>query len=100
MPVCEYVRNPWSIASSRYGPVGRFGSTYLPLSLVATLRVSPVSVWIAVTVTPGRTAPLSSVTRPLNCAVDSCAHATDAERKTVSAPTNVLGSPVMAYPSM
>jgi hypothetical protein len=29
-----------------------------------------VSVWVAVTVTPGSTALLSSVTRPLNCAVD------------------------------
>jgi hypothetical protein len=58
------------------GPVGRFGSTYAPFSLVTTLRVSPVSVWVTVTVTPGRTAPLSSATRPLSWAVDSCAHET------------------------
>jgi hypothetical protein len=46
----------------------------LPLSSVTTVLVNPVSVWVAVTVTPGSTAPLSSVTRPFNSAV-ACAHA-------------------------
>src|SRR5262245_36638196 len=39
-----------------------------------------------VTVTPGRTAPLVSVTRPLNSAVDNCADAAAAVRSKVSAP--------------
>ena len=66
--------NPWSDSSSLYGPVGRFGMIQLPLSSVTTVLVNPVSVWVAVTVTPGSTAPLSSVTRPFNSAV-ACAHA-------------------------
>src|SRR6187431_188808 len=49
---------------------------YAPLPSVTSLRTKPVSVCVAVTVTPGRTALLSSVTRPLNCAVDNCASAT------------------------
>jgi hypothetical protein len=39
-----------------------------------TVRVNPVSVCVTVTVTPGRTAPLSSRTVPLSCAV-ACAQA-------------------------
>ena len=58
MPVCTYVRNPCSITSSRYGPVGRFGITYDPSASLTTLRLNPVSVCVAVTVTPGSTAPL------------------------------------------
>ena len=38
--------------------------TQAPFASVAIVRVNPVSVCVAVTVTPGRTAPLSSVTRP------------------------------------
>ena len=63
------------MASNRYGPVGRFGRTYEPLASVTTVRVAPVSVCVAVTVTPGSTAPLSSVTRPFIWAVASCAQA-------------------------
>src|SRR5438128_1521632 len=48
---------------------------YAPLPSVTVLRTEPVSVCAAVTLTPGSTAPLSSVTLPLNCAVDSCANA-------------------------
>src|SRR5438128_1802064 len=48
---------------------------YAPLPSVTVLRTEPVSVCVAVTLTPGSTAPLSSVTLPLNCAVDSCANA-------------------------
>src|SRR5262247_3245607 len=43
------------------------------------LRAIPVSVCVAVISTPGRTAPLWSVTRPLNCAVD-CAQPIALER--------------------
>jgi hypothetical protein len=39
------------------------------------LRVKPVSVCVTVTVTPGRSAPLSSVTRPFSAAV-ACADIT------------------------
>src|SRR4051794_9009195 len=42
---------------------------HLPPSSVVTVRVKAVPGWVAVTVTPGRTAALSSVTRPLSSAV-------------------------------
>src|ERR1051325_4400599 len=48
--------------------------------------VACVSVCVIVTVTPGSTALLVSVTRPLNSAVDSCADADAAVRSKVSAP--------------
>jgi hypothetical protein len=50
---------------------------------VTVVRVKPVSVWVTVTVTPGRTPPLSSVTLPLNCAV-AWAEAVDAATNTIS----------------
>src|ERR1700682_6136677 len=45
-----------------------------PVVSVTAVRTDPVSVCVAVTVTPGSTAPLSSVTFPLSCAVP-CAQA-------------------------
>ena len=44
MPVCTYVRNPGKPASNRYGPTGRFGNTYVPVSLLTVFREIPVSV--------------------------------------------------------
>ena len=44
MPVCANVRKPASATSRRYGPSGRFGSTYEPDSSVTTSRRKPVSV--------------------------------------------------------
>src|SRR5258705_5558831 len=41
-----------------------------------------------VTVTPGSTAPLVSVTRPLSSAVDNCADAAAAVRRSISTPTH------------
>ncbi len=93
MPVCAKVRNPASIASSRYGPSGRFGSTYPPPSSVTVVRVKPVSVCVTVTVTPGSTPPLSSATLPLNCAV-AWAQAVEAATNTIS--TNCRYDPARA----
>src|SRR5436190_3431540 len=45
-----------------------------------------VAVCVMVTVTPGSTAPLVSVTRPLSSAVDNCADAAPAVRRMISAP--------------
>src|SRR2546425_7705189 len=45
---------------------------YDPVSSVTALRLTPVAVCVAVTSTPGRTAPLWSLTEPLICAV-ACA---------------------------
>src|SRR5512138_116816 len=99
IPVCTYVRKPCSIASMRYGPTGRFVRTYDPLSLVTSLRVNPVSVCVTVTVTPGSTAPLSSVTRPLSCAVESCADAEVVMSSSVRAPTSGVRNRCMTYSS-
>src|SRR5688572_17631104 len=43
--------------------------TQAPVPSVTAVRLKPVSVCVAVTVTPGNTAPLSSVTRPASSAV-------------------------------
>src|SRR5258706_2597335 len=48
-----------------------------------------VSVWVTVTVTPGSTAPLSSRTEPLSCAV-ACAQETALVRRMISAIPNPL----------
>jgi hypothetical protein len=69
MPVCAKVRNPVNVASTRKGPSGRLGSEYEPVSLDTVVRTRPVSVCVAVMVTPGSTAPLWSRTVPLMPAV-------------------------------
>src|SRR5262249_1304518 len=74
IPFCTYVRNPGNVPSSLYGPIGKFASTYAPVSLVTGDGVWPFCVWVAVISTPGSIAPLWSATDPLICAV-SCAHA-------------------------
>jgi len=86
-PVCWYVRNPCGDASKRYGPVSRFGITYAPVPSVTDVRVKPVSVWVTETVTPGRTAPLSSRTVPLSCAV-AWAEAGPAVSRRINAPSD------------
>ena len=58
IPVCANVRNPGNAASSLYGPIGRFVRMYDPVSLLMALRLMPVPVWVAVTSTPGSSAPL------------------------------------------
>ena len=58
IPVCAYVRNPGRDASNRYGPMGRLGSKYEPVSSVTVVRISPVSVCVIVTSVPGNTAPV------------------------------------------
>src|SRR5207237_9975259 len=73
MPVWANVRKPGRTTSNLYGPVGRLGKTYVPVSLLMTVRARPVSVCVAVTSAPGNRAPLWSVTVPLICAV-ACAH--------------------------
>ena len=80
-PVCEKVRNPESVASRRYGPVGRLSSAYEPVASVTASRRKPVSVCRAITVTPGSTAPLESATVPLICAV-AWAHTCAAQSRT------------------
>src|SRR5215472_2978110 len=72
IPDCAKVRKPGSDASNLYGPRGRFGRTYNPVSFATVMRLMPVSVCVAVTSTPGKTPPLESWTTPLIWAV-ACA---------------------------
>src|ERR1700704_1482862 len=72
MPVCTNERNPGKLAASLYGPSNRFGNAYDPVSFVMVVRLTPVSVCVAVISAPGNTAPLGSCTVPLICAV-ACA---------------------------
>src|SRR5687768_8374503 len=53
---------------------------YSPRSLDTVVEATPVPSWVATTVTPGRTAPLSSVTRPTITPVSICANAEVAKR--------------------
>src|SRR6266850_79047 len=60
---------------------------YEPSSPLTALRVSPVSVWVTVIVTPGRPAPLWSLMSPLICAVETdCAEEVEKNRRTISSP--------------
>ena len=51
---------------------------------MTAVRTRPVAVCVAVTVAPGSTAPLESVTRPFSSAVASCADATAAVRTRIT----------------
>src|SRR6266542_2459940 len=62
---------------------------HAPDPSVTTDRVTPVSVCVAVTVTPGSTALLASVTRPASSAV-ACAQAGPAVSKRPNATTQNL----------
>jgi hypothetical protein len=73
------VLKPSSVTLNSYGPTGRFGRTYDPPESVTTLRESPVSVCVIVTVAPGSTAPVSSLTTPDTCEPETaCAMAVPA----------------------
>jgi hypothetical protein len=58
------VLKPEISAATLYSPVGSDGAVYSPLLSVVTTRVSLVPVLVKVTVTPGTTAPETSVIRP------------------------------------
>ena len=82
--------SPGSVASSRYGPTGRFCSTYDPVSSVTAVRVNPVSVLVAVMVTPGSGRDAGSLTVPLICAVAAVwADAAVNETRTIRSPRTV-----------
>src|SRR5438046_2418864 len=62
-----------------YGPTGRFGKRYAPVSFETVVRMAPVAVWVTLMSAPGNTAPLVSRTVPLICAV-VCANAAAQKR--------------------
>ena len=77
-----------------YLPIGRKSSRYAPTSSVGTVRLKPVSTFLAVTVTPGRAPPLESVMVPTMEAEVTCAPAAggsaSASRMAKSGMSNVV----------
>jgi hypothetical protein len=65
--------NPASSTDTEYFPGGSDARRYSPLACDTAVRLNPVSSFFAVTVTPGRTPPLWSLSVPLICAF--CAYA-------------------------
>src|SRR5262249_57309393 len=61
--------NPDSSARTEYVAAKSAGTVYSPSELVTVSRATPVAVLVTVIVTPGRTAPPWSTTRPLMVAV-------------------------------
>src|SRR5215471_8151372 len=93
MPVWIYSRKPGSDTSSLYGPIGRFGKVYDPVSSVIAVRFAPVSVRVTEISAPGRTAPVWSFTVPLICEVETdCA-----TKKMMRATECTLPPPCNAY---
>src|SRR5216683_495101 len=81
MPARITVPNPESSYCTVYMPGGTPGSRYVPSSFVTVVRAPWSAGLVAVTVTPGMTPPLVSVTRPFSDPVVApmdCAAATPA----------------------
>ena len=57
IPLRTYPLNPGRLASTMYGPIGRFVSVYNPVSSLMAVRLAPVAVCVALISTPGKTAP-------------------------------------------
>src|ERR1051325_592294 len=73
--------NPLRSICTLYGPTGSAVSVYAPFSLLTSTRCALVLVFVAVTVAPGRTAPVLSVTMPSMRAVavwENAGHVTKA----------------------
>ena len=64
-PVRLAGRKPWSDAVTEYVLTGSSGMTKLPSFPLIASRFEPVSSLVAVTVTPGTTAPVASFTVPV-----------------------------------
>src|SRR2546426_6847251 len=70
-----------------YGPTGNAEKRYEPSSVDVTERVNPLSTFVAVTETPGTTAPVASFTTPEIVPVGNCAFADrHRHRTTTTAP--------------
>src|SRR5438552_18295705 len=73
MPVRITDLNPARETSTVYGPVGNSPNEYDPDPFVIVERLKPVFSFLTVTVAPGTTAPVLSVTVPRMLAVILCA---------------------------
>src|SRR5579872_4474552 len=70
-------------------PFGRSGAVYSPISLVVTVRLNPVPLFVIVTVAWGTTAPVGSLTTPLIAPVIVCAQSGVAIRTSAKAIMNI-----------
>ena len=68
-----------------YLPMRCPGNTYSPEAFVTVVTDTPVASWVRVTVTPGRTAPLSSATLPTMVPVSSWAEAAAGRTRSIAA---------------
>src|SRR4029077_16084910 len=83
-PLRMYRLNPGSSTTTWYDPGGRSGSVYAPCWLVTADSVTPVATCVTVTVAPGTTAPVASLTVPVSVPRIVWAHA-DASARTIDA---------------
>ena len=102
MPLLLTVLKPESTTSTLYLPIGRKSSRYAPTSSVGTVRLKPVSTFLAVTVTPGRAPPLESVMVPTIAAEVTWAPAEGARARAIRTATHEMRNIdflVTAHPS-
>ncbi len=83
-PLLIAVRNPAISARTSYVPGSRFTMRYRPSGSVVTFLTTPVSTFLAMTATPGMTAPLLSRTLPARVPVDVWEAAGDAQVRQAS----------------
>src|SRR5262245_5909705 len=88
MPRRTCCLKPDNSAVTSYAPTGRAGLRELPVSLVIIVRVSPLSVCFAVTLTPGTSPPPASRTTPDMVAENSCPNRPVANAITPRIPIN------------
>src|SRR5262245_52476937 len=94
LPTCTSIffrstaRNPDSSAFRLYTPGGIARRTYSPASFVNAVRTAFVAGLVNVTVTPGTSAPLGSLTTPLMSPVGACAARLKVNRITKNNVTN------------
>src|SRR6185503_821023 len=98
MPVCSNGLKPCSFDTSLYGPTGRFVNTKPPSVPVTAVRVTPVSVWVTVTTTPGSAPPVPSITVPDNWATATVWALARSVNATAIIRTNHLPRPVIRAP--
>src|SRR5207237_207024 len=89
------VANPDNFSVTLYWPGGNWSAANRPLTSVTRLRVRFVSTLRISTVTPGRTAPLLSVTVPSIAAVVICAAAGAAIASHTIAAAILLRKPIV-----
>ena len=76
---------PWAVMERVYRPAGTLRKANEPSESVVKLNVAPVESWVSLTVAPGTTASVGSVTVPLMMPEISCARVSSAKQKRMAA---------------